>query len=227
MTLAKTKAKAALTTSKPKQDFNAIGQLGLKAQGLATANAATIGTRLSAAWLTSFGADLTSLPAQVPSVISTSGGTIQLTAAQETALQVGYNIVKGVRTTVKSMEPSKDVLVAYGIGTKTNRLLVKDVTAAINTVLARIEAQPAEATSLDITAADVTALNAALAAIQAADAAQETGRASAPQTTKARNATARRILAGVKKIAGAGMRTFAANPTLYAEFESLVTKKAA
>jgi len=37
---------------------------------------------------------------------------------------------------------------------------------------------------------------------------------------------ARRIFAGVKKIAGAGMRTFVDNPTTYANFEALVSKTA-
>ena len=55
---------------------------------------------------------------------------------------------------------------------------------------------------------------------------QEAGRAAAPQTTLLRNAMARRILAGVKKIAGAGMRTFVSDPTTYAKFEALVSKKA-
>jgi hypothetical protein len=226
MSLAKTKAKTAKNNSRPRQDFNAIGQLGLKAQQLATANAAAIGTRLSAAFLTSFAADLAALPTQVPTVISTKDGKVQLTAAQATALQAGYNLVKGIRETVKSHEPTKDVLVAYGVGAKTNKLLVKDVAAAISTILARITAQPTEATSFDITAADTTALTNALSAIQAADAAQEAGRAAAPQTTATRNATARRILAGVKKIAGAGMRTFPSDTTLYATFEGLITKKA-
>ena len=48
----------------------------------------------------------------------------------------------------------------------------------------------------------------------------------APLVTRDRNATARRILAGVKKIAGIGMRTFVQDPTVYANFESLITKAA-
>ena len=47
-----------------------------------------------------------------------------------------------------------------------------------------------------------------------------------PQTTSQRNATARRILAAVKKIAGAGMRAFPSDATTFAKFEALVTKKA-
>jgi hypothetical protein len=227
MGVAKAKAKVALDNTKPKQDFNAIGQLGLKAQALAIANAAGIGTRLPAAFLTAFAADIALLVVEVPAKITTEGGVVQLTAAQSSALLAAYNVVKGIRATVKGEAAGdKDVLLAYGIGTKTNKYVVKEVTAAIQTILARLNAQPAEAAAFDITAADVTQLTTALAAIQAADAAQEAGRANAPQATQARNATARRILAGVRKIAGAGMRSFPSDPTLYASFERLITKKA-
>jgi hypothetical protein len=226
VSVAKTKAKQALTGTKPKQDFNAIGQLGLKAQQLAVANAVAIGTRLSAAFLSGFASDIASLPSQVPTAITTHDGQVQLTAAQATALQSGYKLVKGIRTTVKGAEPSKDVLVAYGIGTRTSPQLVKDVTSAIQKILNRVAAEPTEAAGFDIVQADVTALTAALAKITQADTAQEAGRAAAPQTTAQRNATGRRILAGVRKVAGAGMRTFPDDATLYASFEGLVSKKA-
>ncbi|MFT3776577.1 MAG: hypothetical protein QM820_65390 [Minicystis sp.] len=63
-------------------------------------------------------------------------------------------------------------------------------------------------------------------AIEAADKAQEAARAASPQTTKDRNATAHRLLDGVKKIAGAGMRTFAGkDAAVYASFEALLSKK--
>lgn len=225
MSAATTKAKKAKSDSRPKQDFNAINQLGLKAQALAGKHQAEIGPRLSAAFLIAFAADLAGLLDAVPAVITSHDGQVQLTAAQTSALLSGYNLVKGVRTTVKGHDPDKDVLLAYGIGTKVNRLLVKEVTAALQKILARLAAQPAEAASFDIVAEDQAALKAALDAIEKADAAQETARAAAPQTTAQRNATARRILAGVKKIAGAGMRSFTDDATVYANFEGLVLKK--
>jgi hypothetical protein len=43
---------------------------------------------------------------------------------------------------------------------------------------------------------------------------------------KQRNATARRLLAGIKKISGAGMRAFTADPTLYEAFQALANKVA-
>ena len=55
---------------------------------------------------------------------------------------------------------------------------------------------------------------------------QTAARATSPQATQARNATARRLLTGIRRISGAGMRVFATDPTRYAAFAAL-TKKAA
>ena len=75
-----------------------------------------------------------------------------------------------------------------------------------------------------VLAADVTRYTAQIAAIDAADQAQEKARASAPQTTKQRNTTARKILAAVDAIAGAGAIAFDTSPTERALFEALVKK---
>jgi hypothetical protein len=226
MSTSKTKAKHAKGDSKPRQNTNAINQLGLKARDLATQHQVKIGSRLPPAFLASFANDLTGLVTAVPAALTARDGKVQLTAAQSTALLLGYKLVKGVRTTVKGHEPDKDVLLAYGIGSNINPKVVKDVTSAIQKILDRLTAQPAEAAAFDIVDDDVTALNAALKTIEQADQAQEAARARAPQTTAQRNATARRLLAGVKKIAGAGMRTFVDDATIYANFEALVTKTA-
>jgi hypothetical protein len=214
------------TDKRPKIDFSTLYQLGLTAQNLAVKNQAQIGARLPATFYAAFDANLSGLLTAVPAVINSKDGKVQLTAAQATALDTGYLLVKGVRTTVKGHHPEKDVLLAYGVGAKTNKVLVKDVTAAIQQILDRIAAQAAEATAFGLVDLDVKALTDALAAIQAADLAQEKGRAAAPLTTAQRNSTANAILAGVKQIAGAGMRSFTDDATVYASFEALVTKAA-
>lgn len=226
MSAATTKAKKAKGDTAPKQDIHVIHQLGQKAQDLALQHQAQIGARLPSAFFASFAEDLPSLVAALPAVIVARGGQVQLTAAQNVALLNGYNLVKGFRTTVRGQQPDKEVLLAYGIGDKTNKASVSEVTAAIQKVLDRVADQPGEAAAFDFVKEDVTALNEALAAIQQADAMQEKARATSPQTTAQRNITARRVLAGVKKIAGAGMRTFVANATVYANFEALLTKAA-
>lgn len=221
-----TTKKSAKGDTKPAQDFSIIEQAGLKAKNLADQYKTEIGNRLSAVFILAFAADLAGLVVAVPTAITTQQGSVQLTAAQATALGKGYLLAKGFRETVKSQEPGDDVLLAYGVGARTNKKLVKDVTAALQMILDRILAMPAEAAMFEFVTEDTDALKAALTAIKDADKAQEAGRAAAPQTTKDRNATARRILAGIKKIAGAGMRALVDNPTAYANFEALITKKA-
>ena len=225
MSAAKTKSRAAKTDTKPRQNFSAIAQLGLRAQALADKNKAKIGLRLSALFLTGFADDLAALTAEVPAALTVAHGRVQLTAEQVKTLATGYQIVRGIRMTVKSGKPTKEVLLAFGVGVRTNAKVVKEVTTAIQKILARVAAAPNEAASMDIIPDDVAALTAALSAIQKANAVQSKGRAGAPQSTKARNATARRILAGVMKIAGAGMRAFPNDATAYASFERLTTKK--
>jgi hypothetical protein len=226
MSAAKTKAQQAKKDTKPRQEFNNISQLGLKAQALAVEHQSKLGDRLGPSFLIDFSKDLNQLNLAVPAVLTITDGKVQLTAAQLAALEGGYKLVKGIRTTVKSFHPDKDVLLAYGVGTPTNKAIVKEVVSAIQKIVDRIDAEPAEAKAFDIVADDEAALKAAIVAINAADQAQEKGRAEAPQTTRQRNITARRILAGVKKIAGAGMRTFTDDKTVYANFESLVSKAA-
>lgn len=226
MSAAKTNARKAPGHSKPKQEPNLINQVGIQAQALAVEHEGRIGARLTADFLAVFAADLAGLLVAVPAVMTAKAGKVQLTAAQSSALDAGAKLVKGVRTTIKGHEADKPVLLAYGIGTPINKAVVKDVTAAIQKILARVTAEPAEAAAFDLVPADVDALHAALTAIRKADEAQEIARATAPLTTAQRNATARRLLAGIKKIAGAGMRAFADDPAVYANFEALLTKSA-
>ncbi len=218
--------KPAKGTVKPKQTPNAINLLGLKAQALALKHQVAIGPRLSVAFLASFAADLASIVTAVPAVINARDGQQQLTAGQTTALLTAYNLAKGVKTTVKGHNPEKDILLAYGVGVNVNKLSVPQVTAAVQKILDRIAAAPAEAAAFDIVDLDVKALQDALQAIKDADLAQEKARAAAPQTTARRNIVSRSVLAGTKKIAGAGMRTFMDDATVYAEFEGLVSKAA-
>jgi hypothetical protein len=219
-----TKTKTPKPETKPKHSFDAIRQLGLKAQGLATDNQAALGDRVSAAFLQQLGSDLTTLGGTLPTVITTRGESIQLTAEQAAALARGYQLVRGVRTAVKGQKPGKDVLLAYSVGQRVSPVLVKDVKAALQTIVDRATAEPAEAASFGIVAADLTAMQTAVADIDAAEKASTGARVSAPKTTSQRNATARRILAAVKTIAGAGLRTFVDDPTTSAEFEALIKK---
>jgi hypothetical protein len=215
-----TKKKPPPAEAKPRQTWTEIVQLGLKAQKLMTDHAAELGKRTPPAFVTSFGNDLAALNGAVSTVIIIKKGTVQLTAAQNAALTEGYNLVTGTRISVRGQTSDKDVRLAYGVGTEVP-MLVKDVKAALQQIINRVKAQPAEADGFGIVDDDLTAMQAALDAITKTDQAQEAGRATAPLTTKERNAIAKRLLAGVKRIAGAGMRAFAADPTVRANFVAL------
>jgi hypothetical protein len=216
--------KKALATSKPKDTPTSVTQRGLKAQSLAVTNQVQLGKRITAAFLATLATDLTSVGAVVPTVITAHDGSMQFTAAQNSALATGYGLVTAARSAVKGQQPDKDVLLAYGVGTRTSRATVKDVTAALQKIVDRATANPTEAAGFGIIDDDVTAMKASVTAIKAADSAQEAARAAAPLTTQERNATLRRILASIRMIAGAGMLAFANDPTNRAQFAALVTK---
>jgi hypothetical protein len=208
-------------------DFNAIGQEARKAILLADKHAAKIGNRLPAGFTKQLGNEVDGLDVAVPAVMNSKDSRIQLTAVQTTALGTGYRLVKAFLTSVKSERPEKDVLVAYGVGTKINSRVVKDVKAAIQKLLDRLSAQPGDMARFHFVQEDVDALKTAYSVVETADRAQEAGRAKGPQVTQDRNTKARSVLRGIRKIAGAGMRACNTDPALYKEFEALIVKKAA
>jgi hypothetical protein len=211
------------TNTKPNLPWENITQSAIKAQTLSTANAVPLGSRLSTAFLTAFASDILAMGVVVPTVVTTKKTAIQLTAAEKTALASGHNLAMGIRQAVKT-QAAPDVQLAYGVGTAVNPRIAKSVRSALDLIGKRIAAQPAEAAGFGITADDATAVANAISAIDAANQAQTTARATSPQATKTRNATARRLLAGIRRISGAGMRVFADDPTLYEAFASLTRK---
>jgi hypothetical protein len=216
--------KPAKTDSKPADDWVPILQRGIKAQDLAAKHAVELGARLPVTLLAELAADIVALGSVVPAAITAKHGSMQHTAAQNVALAACYALVTAARTAVKNHQPAADVSVAYGVGTKTHPGVVKEVSSAAQKILDRATAQPAEAKGFGIIAADVAAIKAAMAALHAADLAQEAARAGAPLSTKERNTTARRIIASTKKIASAGVLAFATHATVRATFEALLKK---
>lgn len=219
-----TAIKPAKTDSKPGDDWVIILQRGIRAQDLAAKHHLEIGDRIPPTVVPELTADLAALGAVVPAALSAKHGSMQHTAAQNVSLSACYALVTAARTAVKNHQPADDVSRAYGVGIKTNRLVVKEVSAAAQKIIDRAIAKPEEAKGFGIIDADVSAIKAALAALHTADHAQETARAGAPLSTKERNTTARRIIAATKKIAGAGVLAFATNATVRATFEALLKK---
>ncbi len=224
MAAKKKSASKATDNTRPDKSPTEVTQLGLKGQGLLTKYGTPLGPRLPATLAADLASDLTSMGTIVSAAQGAKHDSAQSTAAQGSALEMGFNMVTAVRTSVARARPGRSVALAYGVGLKLNKNLVKDVTNALQKIVNRATAQPAEAAGYGILAADVTAFTAQIASIKTADQAQEQARAQAPQTTKQRNATMRRILYAVDRIAGAGMIQFANDATTRAEFEALIQK---
>jgi hypothetical protein len=210
--------------TKPHKDFTVITQLGLTAYQLTVQYSTQLTGRLAATLVSTLQTDLTSLDVVIPAVLGAHAGSKQSTVAQNDALETAYNYVTAVRHAVGRAQPAASVKTGYGVGTKTNKLIVKDVVTALQGIVTRATNQPTEAQGFGITTADVTAYTAQIAAVKAADQSQETARANAPLSTQQRNIVLRRILSAVNAISGAGVIAFALNPTVRASFEALVKK---
>ena len=206
----------------PSKDFNASTQRGLKALALAQTHQAALVPRLAAGTLDGLTADLQKLGADVPGALVRRSAAKTATKSQNEALAQGYLLVTAIRTSVARRGAAADVRAGYGVGVKTSEKVVKQVAAAISLILKRAGEKPAEAAELGILQKDLGALGEDLAAITAADGAQEEKRAGAPGATKERNRTANRILAAVDVIVGAGVVEFAKDAGLRSAFEALV-----
>ena len=209
---------------KPSKDFTQITQTGLKAHDLATTHAAELGTRIDPNLLVQLAADLATLGAAIPAAKTAKGGAVAATAGQNTALEGGWQMASAVKLTVQRNSKDPGVCKAWGVGRRMNKGVVKDVIDALQTIVDRANTQPAEAAGFGILPVDVQRYAAQIDAIRTADQAQEKARARAPLTTRARNVLARKILAAVDKIAGAGVVVFDTRPTERAQFEALVRK---
>lgn len=223
--LARTMATKAKQDSQPAKNITQITQTGLTAFNLATKYDTALAGRLTPATLvTDLGANLAALGVVVPAAKTAKGEAKTATAAQNSALEVGYQMLSAARLSVSRKSINPAVRKAYGVGSRTAKTVVKDVKTGLQTIVNRATANSTEATRLAILPADVTRYTAQIASIDAADQAQEKARASAPLSTKQRNVTARKILDAIDEIAGAGVVAFDTSATERALFEALVKK---
>lgn len=209
-------------TRKPKKTEAETTQAGLKAHNLAVTHKAVLEPRLAPGVVDGLAADLTQIGIVVPGAVQTRTVARTAKVSQDVALAQGYALVSAIRAAVVRAKAAADVRKAYGVGAKVNALVVKDVKASIATIVARAEANPSEARSLGILQKDIDALKADNDAITAADEDQEKKRATAPQSTKARNQTLVRIIEATDRIAGAGILEFAKDEAIRAEFQALI-----
>lgn len=211
--------------TRPLVDFTLITQLGLKALSLALQHSALLDPRLPAGLTAGLGEDLEALGDAVPLAMQVRHEARSATVTQAARGREGHAFVRSVRAAARKARAPREVRAAYGVGQIVRPTVVNDVLAALQQILDRATAAPAEAATLGILAKDLAAMVAARDALVGADKVQEQKRASAPLSTKARNQTANRILHAVARISGAGMLEFAGEPELRASFEALKARR--
>jgi hypothetical protein len=205
---------------RPTKDFNVITQSALKAYGLYIKYQSDLKERLGKD--ISMEADLALLGVQVPGAKESKSVSKTATAEQEAALLRGYELVTAVRAAISRQKPAPEIRKAYGVGVRTNVKVVKDVKVAISLIINRATENAEEARSVKLLPRDIEELKKRLLEIGDADQTQEEQRARAPQGTKARNATARRLITATDEIIAAGLLEFATRPTERKEFQDLI-----
>lgn len=205
----------------PHRDFDHIIQVGLKAFKLASEHAGAIEPRLPG-MTAGLKTDVDALGVVIPGALQARAEAKAATGAQRGIAQQACLQVRAIRATVRKSGASKAVQKAYGVGLLLAPTKVAIVKAAIQQIVNRATSAPEEAEGFGLQAADVASLTALLTALTSADSDQDVKRANAPQSTRARNVTANRVLKMAAIIAGTGMRAFAHSPTEYGLFKALM-----
>jgi len=206
--------------TKPKQKFDNIVQLGLKAHSLATQHG--MAERLPAGMLDGLAASIASLGVLVPGAGKARNDAKTATKSQKVVLQQAYWQLRAVRS-LASASPNASVRSAYTVGDRTDPKLVGSVAKALRRVIERATNKPEEARALGILEADVEALRSSLATIVTTDEEQSRKIATLPERTRDRNVEARRILEAVDRIAASGMLRYVGDPR-GVEFEALLRR---
>jgi len=205
----------------PSRDLTPVIQLGLKAHRLATDEGAIV-PRLPAGFLDGLAADIAALGTLAAGARQAHLDATLATETQNAELDHAFQLVSAIRTAVRRAKPRPDVRRMYGVGHRLDPRSVTHLVVALSGLIDRATARPDEARDLGLLDRDVAELRELLATIRAANTRQETRRAKAPSSTKERDAAARRVLAAVSRIAGAGIVEFAHDPSKRAPFEALL-----
>jgi hypothetical protein len=131
------------------------------------------------------------------------------------------SLVTAVHAAVAGAGATQAIRRAYGVPREGTALDAPGTRAAAGKILQRAAAEPAEALSLGILAADVASLDQAMKALTAA--APEAGPPRRPTLAQKRTAAAR-MHAMVARIAGAGVLAFAGEPETRTAFAALTRK---
>jgi hypothetical protein len=203
---------------------------GQQAYALASQHRQDLDPRLPAGMIDNLKTDLETLGVAFPAPSPSPGQPSPPAQPPPTlaeALAAAEGLVTAIHDAVLGAKPKPAVRKAYGAGSKAVGKEVKQVVAAGELIVERAETNPAEALSLGILPADVTALAAAVAALKAAEQAARPGGGKAEVTAKQKRAAEARVHEAVARIAGTGVLAFATNAAVRAEFEALRPKKKA
>lgn len=203
--------------------FDPIKQRGLKALGLLAKHEPILTPRLPSGHKAYLEDNLRQLGVAIPTQKAAKAKAKQLSVAQRDAFDKLFAMLSALRQSVKAdPDSTPQDRKEYGVGVKLDPRNVKATLAASQSVLEVVREKPGRAQILGILPADVSTLEALHQAAKAADDAEDSTRASAPLSTKARNALAQNVEAAVKKIGGTGVLAFALEPQIRAEFEVLL-----
>lgn len=202
--------------------FDGVIQSGLKALALVELHSEALTKRLPAGHGEYLKNRLAQLGASIPAQKAVRQQARQSSTAQLQSMNELRQLLTAIRDAVKhdSDATSQDKK-EYGLGQRLDPKNTKSLLGAAQTVLKVARAKPARAQALGILPEDITQLDALYQAASAADSEEDSKRAEAPLSTKARNALMENVNDAVKKIAGAGILAFAMNDSIRAEFAAL------
>lgn len=203
--------------------FDGVIQSGLKALSLVELHAEALTKRLPAGHGEYLRDRLTQLGASIPNQKAVRQQAKQSGAAQLQSMTELRQLLTAIRDAVKhDADATTQDKKEYGLGVRLDPKNTKNLLAAAQTVLKVARAKPDRAQTLGILPEDVAQLDALYQAASAADSEEDEKRATAPLSTKARNALTANVSDAVKKIAGAGILAFALDEDVRADFEALV-----
>lgn len=209
------------SSTKPRQDFHAITQMGHKALLLAKRDRERIEARLPSGRLDELEADLTALGDDRVAVQTTMVDGQRATATQDTKAAEAMALISAVRQNLLRRKAPKDVRVAFGLHKRFYREGITSIVAAGQNILNAARADAETARHYGLLASDLEHIEQRITALRAADDTQEAIIAARPMTTAQRNRRARNILAAVREISGAGCIEYALEPPTRAEYEAL------
>ena len=145
------------------------------------------------------------------------------TMTQAAALALGTATVVAMRTAIRRAFPDdKPLHRELAVGRKVSPHAVGSVVAGLRTVLDAVAANPEKTRAAGILPQDIEDAQRALAALLAADQAQDQHSVSAKEAMARRTATQLRVEAAIGKVLAAAAVAFRKRPDVLARFESLV-----